>query len=56
MYPALNIRVIKSRRMRWAGMWHVWETGEVHAVFWWRYRRGREHLKDLGLDERIILK
>ena len=56
MHSSLNIRVIKSRRMRWAGMWYVWETGEVYTVFWWRYRRGREHSEDLGVDGRIILK
>jgi len=56
MYSSLNIRGITSRRMRWAGMCHVWETGEVHTVFWWRYRRGREHLEDLVVDGRIILK
>jgi len=42
--------------MRWAGMWHVWETGVVYTVFWWRYQRGREHSEDLGVDGRIILK
>jgi hypothetical protein len=25
-------------------------------VFWWRYRRGREHSEELGVDGRIILK
>ena len=30
LYSSPNIvRVIKSRRMRWAGMWHVWRKGEV---------------------------
>ena len=56
MHSSLNIRVIKWRRKRWTGMWHVWETGEVHTVFWWRYRRGREHSEDLGVDGRVILK
>jgi hypothetical protein len=36
LYCSLNIvRVIKSRRMRWAGMWHVWGRGEARTGFWW---------------------
>ena len=27
------VRVIKSRRMRQAGMWHVWRKGEVCTSF-----------------------
>jgi hypothetical protein len=35
MYSSLNIkRVIKWRRMRWAGQWYVWGNGEVHTGFW----------------------
>jgi hypothetical protein len=30
--------------------------GEVHAGFWWRNLRERNHLKRLGVDKRIILK
>jgi hypothetical protein len=37
-------------------MWHVWETGEVHTGFWWGDLRERDHLQDLGIDGRIILK
>jgi hypothetical protein len=37
-------------------MWHVWEAGEVHKGFWWGDLRKRDHLEDLGLDERTILK
>ena len=36
-------------------MWHVWETGKVHAGFWWGNLRERHHLEDLGVDGRIIL-
>ena len=56
MYSSPNIlRVIKSRRMRWAG--HVARMGEERVV----YRvlvgkpEGRNHLGDLGVDGRIIL-
>jgi hypothetical protein len=37
-------------------MWDVWETGEVHTGFWWVNLRKREHLEDLGVDGRIVLK
>jgi hypothetical protein len=43
------VRVIKSRRMRWAG--HVWGKGEVCAGFWW----GNLREKEPGIDGRIIL-
>ena len=28
---------------------------EVYAGFWWGNLRGRDHLEDQGIDERIIL-
>jgi hypothetical protein len=37
-------------------MWHVWETGDVHAGFSWGDLRGSNHLENLGVDGRIILK
>ena len=36
-----TIWVIKSRRMRWVGMWHISETGEVPAGVLWRDLRVR---------------
>ena len=33
-------------------MWHVLETGEVHAGFWWDNLR--DHFEDLDVDGRLI--
>jgi len=35
-------------------MWCLWETGEVHAEFWWGDLSERDHLEDLGMDGRIL--
>jgi hypothetical protein len=44
LYPSRNIvRVIKARRMRWAG--HVTRMGKV-----------RDHWEDVGVGRRIILR
>jgi hypothetical protein len=45
------IRVIKSRRMRWAG--HVARMGEKRGVYRWGDPREGDHP---GVDGRIILK
>jgi hypothetical protein len=37
-------------------MWHIWETGNVHTWFWRGDLTGGDHLEDLGIDARIILK
>jgi hypothetical protein len=37
-------------------MWHVWGRGDVYTGFWWGDMREREHLENLGVDGRIILK
>jgi hypothetical protein len=34
----------------------MWETGEVHTGFCRGDLRKRDHLKDIGIDGRIILK
>ena len=55
-YPSPNIvRVIKSRRMRWAG--HVARMGEDRGCrgSWWGNRREGDHWGDLGVDGWIIL-
>ena len=56
LYSSHNIvRVIKSRRMRWAA--HVERMGEERGCIgsWWGYRRERDHWGDLGVDGWIIL-
>jgi hypothetical protein len=53
-YSSLNIiRVIKSRRMRWAG--HVTLMGEVFTRFWLGGPMVRDHWEDLGVRGRITL-
>jgi hypothetical protein len=44
------IWVIKSRRMRWMGMWYILGRGEVHMGFWWGNWREQGHFKDLNID------
>ena len=56
LYSSPNIvRVLKSRRMRWAG--HVARMGEERECIgsWWGNRRVGDHGGDLGGDGRIIL-
>jgi hypothetical protein len=57
LYSSSTImRVIKSRRMRWA--WHVAQMGrgEVCTGFWWGNLRERNHWGDPGVDGSIILR
>jgi hypothetical protein len=54
LYSSPNIiLVIKSRRQRWEG--HVARMGERRG-FGWGNLRERNHLEDLDVDGRIILK
>jgi hypothetical protein len=56
LYSSPNIiRVMKSRRLRWAGHVARMGRGEVHAGFWWGNLREGDHLQDSGIDWRIIL-
>ena len=52
LYSSPNIvRVIKSRRMKWAG--HVAQRGrgEAYTGFWWGNLRDRDNLGDTGVWE-----
>ena len=56
LYCSPNIvRMIKLRRMRWAG--HVASMGEERGCIesWWGNRSERDHWGDLGVDVWIIL-
>jgi hypothetical protein len=56
LYSSPNIiRVMKSRRLRWAV--HVARMGrrEVHTGFWWGDPREGDHSGDPGVDGNIIL-
>jgi len=56
LYCSPNIvRVIKSRRIRWAG--HVAHMGieEAYTGFWLGNLRERDHLEDPCIGGRIIL-
>ena len=37
-------------------MWHEWGTHELRTGFWWGDVMERDHLEDVGVDGRIILK
>jgi hypothetical protein len=50
------MRVIKSRRMRWAGNVTRMGDGKLPTAFWWGNLRERDHFEDLGIHWRMILK
>ena len=57
LYSLTNIvRVVKSRRMRWAGHVAHMGKGEVCTGFWLGNLRERDHWGDPDVDGRIILR
>ena len=57
LYSSPNIvRVIKSRRMRWAGHVARMEEGRGVTGFWWGNLRERDHCGDQDVDGRIIFR
>jgi hypothetical protein len=56
LYCSPNIvRVITSRRIRWARfVARVGERGQVYTGFWLENLRGRNYLRDLGVDGKTI--
>jgi hypothetical protein len=55
LYCSPNIvRVIKSRRVRWAGHVARRGRGEAYTGFWWGNLRERDHLEDPDTDGRIL--
>jgi hypothetical protein len=54
LYSPNIIRIMKSRRLRWAGHVAHMGEGEVRTRFWWRNLREEDHLDDPGVDGRVI--
>jgi hypothetical protein len=50
------VRVIKSRRMRWAGHVARMERREVFTGFWLGSPKTRDHWEDLGVGGSITLR
>jgi hypothetical protein len=57
LYSSPNkVRVINSRRMRWAGHVARMGRGEAYTGFWWGNLRGKNHLGYPGIDKMMILR
>ena len=48
------VRVIKSRRMRWAGHAARWVRGKVYTGFGWGDLRECDHLEDTDVSGMIL--
>jgi len=57
LYSLPNIvRVVRSRRMRWAGHVARMEIGEVSTGFWWGSLREGDNFGDPEVEGKIILR
>jgi hypothetical protein len=50
------LRCSNEERCDGRGMWHVGERRKMHTGFWWGNMKGRDRLKDVGIDLGIILR
>jgi hypothetical protein len=44
------------KEMRLSGTYHTWDKCKMNSKVWSKTPKGTDHLKDLGVDEREILK
>jgi hypothetical protein len=57
LYSLPNIiRMILSRRIRWAGQVHKWGRRGMHIGYWWESQKKRDHQKDQDVGGWTILK
>jgi len=47
---------MKLREIKWARHVALTQGGEIHAKFWWGNMKGLDQVKDLGVDEKLLLK
>lgn len=55
IYTSAN-RVIKIKGDELGGICSAYRDIKIHTKFWLGILKGRDHMEDLGLDPRIILK
>jgi hypothetical protein len=53
--PPNIVGLIKSRKRDRRRMYHIWVKRRIHS-FWCLELRERDHMEDIGVDGRIILK
>jgi hypothetical protein len=50
------IRMIRSRKMRWAGHVAEWGRRGTHIGYWWEIQKGRDQWEDQDVGGWTILK